>query len=170
MTPGRRGIVDQLVSMGASLNILREVSEGGEPVADILVKSSPLQGGKISGDQIPGIIDEIPILAILGSQTETGLEIRDAGELRVKESDRIRSVVENLHRMGGVVEEYPDGFKVEGQQTLHGSRISSFGDHRIAMSFAVAGLLAEGRTIIEEAECAAVSFPDFYKTLREISR
>jgi 3-phosphoshikimate 1-carboxyvinyltransferase len=155
--------------MGASIEILQEERMGGEPVADLLVQTASLRGGKLYGDQIPGIIDEIPILAILGTQTEMGLEIRDAGELRVKESDRIRTVVDNLRRMGGEVEEYPDGFSVPGRQSLRGSWISSCGDHRIAMSFAVAGLLADGVTTIEEAECAAVSFPDFFQTLQELA-
>jgi 3-phosphoshikimate 1-carboxyvinyltransferase len=118
----------------------------------------------LSGPAIANLIDEIPVLAVFGTQVEGGLEIRDARELRVKESDRIAAVVKNLRRMGAFVEEFRDGFKVE-RSVLKGATIDSFGDHRIAMAFAVAGLFADGETIIDGAECAAVSFPGFFEVL-----
>jgi 3-phosphoshikimate 1-carboxyvinyltransferase len=122
----------------------------------------------INGEIIANIIDEIPILAVFGTQIPGGIEIRDAGELRVKESDRIASVVENLKRMGADVTEYDDGMHV-GQSELKGAEIDSFGDHRIAMAFAVAGLFASGETNIIGAECAAVSFPNFFQALESIA-
>jgi 3-phosphoshikimate 1-carboxyvinyltransferase len=121
----------------------------------------------ISGEIIANLIDEIPILAIFGTRLENGLEIRNAAELRVKESDRISAVVENLRRMGANVEEFEDGLKVY-RSNLKGAEIDSFGDHRIAMAFSVAALFAEGETTINGAECAAVSFPEFYDVLGEI--
>jgi 3-phosphoshikimate 1-carboxyvinyltransferase len=122
----------------------------------------------IAEKQTASLIDEIPVLAVLGTQLETGLEIRDAGELRIKESDRIKSVVENLKLMGATVEEFPDGFRV-GKSKLKGARLDSFGDHRIAMAFAVAGLLAEGETEIAGAECVDISYPGFFDALEEIT-
>jgi 3-phosphoshikimate 1-carboxyvinyltransferase len=119
----------------------------------------------IKGDLVPQVIDEIPILSILATQSEEGMEIRDAGELRVKESDRIRSIVENLRAMGAQVEEFEDGLAIPGRQRLHGALIKTYGDHRIAMSFGVAGLIADAETVIEGAECAGVSFPGFFDTL-----
>ncbi len=169
LNPGRRGILDLLTSMGASIQVIEESWQGGEAVGDIRVRTAALKGGSVRGDQIPGVIDEIPILAVLGTQTEDGLEIRDASELRVKESDRIRRVVENLRAMKAQVEEFEDGFMVAGRQKLTGARIQTCGDHRIAMAFAVAGLIAEGVTEIEDAGCAAVSFPDFYQSLERVT-
>jgi len=168
LNAGRRGILDLMRKMGASIEIGNERIHGGEPVADLCAKTSELMGGKISGDQIPRIIDEIPILAVLGTQTINGIEIRDASELRVKESDRIRGIVDNLRNMGAAVEEYPDGLAVSGQQSLKGTRITTRGDHRIAMAFAIAALLARGETVIQEAECAAVSFPGFFEILQRL--
>ncbi|MDQ3132267.1 MAG: 3-phosphoshikimate 1-carboxyvinyltransferase, partial [Acidobacteriota bacterium] len=121
----------------------------------------------VGGEIIANLIDEIPILAVFGTQIENGLEIRDAAELRVKESDRIAAVVENLRRMNAKVEEFPDGLKVY-QSDLKGAKIESFGDHRIAMAFSIAALFADGETEISGAECAAVSFPEFYEVLDKI--
>lgn len=168
LNPGRRGIVDLLIQMGAFIEVLNLRKLGGEAVGNLRVRSAPLRGGRISGEQIPQVIDEIPILAVLATQTETGLEVRDAGELRVKESDRIQSIVENLRAMGAAVEEFRDGLAVAGRQSLKGAPIRTHGDHRIAMAFAVAGLLAKGETVIEGAECAAVSFPGFFETLERL--
>ncbi len=170
LNPGRRGILDLLTEMGGSLEILEERQQGGEPAGDVRVKTSSLKGGRISGPQIPGLIDEIPILAVLGTQTEEGLMIRDARELRVKESDRIRMVVDNLRAMGASVEEYEDGLFVKGRQKLQGALIQTAGDHRIAMAFSIAGLIARGETEIEDAECAAVSFPEFYQALDQVTQ
>jgi len=170
INPGRRGVVDLLIGMGASIELQNERALGGEPVADLRVSSAELRGGKISGDLLPQVIDEIPILAVLATQTQTGMEIRDASELRVKESDRIKSIVENLRAMGATVEEFADGLAVPGRQRLKGAAIRTYGDHRIAMAFAIAGLLAKGETVIDDAECAAVSFPGFFETLERVKR
>jgi len=132
---------------------------------------SELNGGdsnRIDGPIVANIIDEVPILAVFGTQVQGGIEIRDAGELRVKESDRIAAVAENLRRMEADVEEFEDGLRV-GRSRLKGATVDSFGDHRIAMAFAVAGLLAEGETEIRGAECAAVSFPNFFDVLSSIT-
>jgi 3-phosphoshikimate 1-carboxyvinyltransferase len=127
-----------------------------------------LRGGKIGGAQIPQVIDEVPVLSVLATQSDEGMEIRDAGELRVKESDRIRSIVENLRAMGADVEEFEDGLAIRGRQRLHGAVIKTYSDHRIAMAFAVAGLVAEGETLIEGAECAGVSFPGFFQIMETL--
>ena len=124
-----------------------------------------IESNLISGETVAALIDEIPILAVFGSQLENGLEVRNAEELRVKESDRIKSIVENLRRMNANVEEFPDGFKVKKSQ-LKGAKVDSFGDHRIAMAFAVAALSAEGETEIVNPDCAAVSFPEFFQYAR----
>src|SRR5205085_10064471 len=124
----------------------------------------------LRGADVPALIDELPLLAVVGSQVEGGLEIRDARELRVKESDRISAVVENLRAMGAEVEEYEDGLRVGGPTPLRGARVRSFGDHRIAMAFAVAALKADGETYIEGAEeCVAVSFPEFFALLESVT-
>jgi len=169
LNPGRRGIVDLLMEMGASIEILGTRVQGGEPVADLRVRPAALRGGKIGGAHIPQVIDEVPVLSVLATQSEEGMEIRDASELRVKESDRIRSIVENLRAMGAHVEEFEDGLAIPGRQRLHGGVIKSYGDHRIAMAFAVAGLVAAGETQIEGAECASVSFPGFFQTLEKMT-
>lgn len=145
-----------------------------EPVATIRVRGgiarrSRTEPNLVKGSTIANIIDEIPILAVFGTQIDGGIEIRDASELRVKESDRIYAIVENLRRMGASVIEFPDGLKVERSE-LNGAIIDSFGDHRIAMAFAVAGLLAEGETEIRGAESADVSFPGFFETLASVVR
>ena len=130
-----------------------------------------MKGGVISGDTIALLIDELPMLAALGPFTEEGLEFRDASELRVKESDRIAALAENLRKMGATVEERPDGLRVEGRKAgkLHGAEIEPHGDHRIAMAFAIAGLAAEGKTVIRDADCAGVSFPTFYSELERLT-
>jgi 3-phosphoshikimate 1-carboxyvinyltransferase len=168
LNPGRRRIVDLLIDMGASIEILDSRLQGGEPVADLRVRPAALRGGKIDGAQIPQLIDEVPVLSVLATQSDEGMEIRDAGELRVKESDRIRSIIENLRAMGAQVEEFEDGLAVPGRQRLRGAAIKTYGDHRIAMAFAVAGLVADGETVIEGAECAGVSFPEFFEILETL--
>jgi 3-phosphoshikimate 1-carboxyvinyltransferase len=170
LNPGRRGIVDLLIEMGAAIEILDSQLQGGEPVADVRVRPAVLRGGKIGGTQIPQVIDEVPILSVLATQSDEGMEIRDAGELRVKESDRIRTIVENLRAMGAHVEEFEDGLAIRGRQRLQGAVIKTYGDHRIAMAFAVAGLVAEGETLIEGAECAGVSFPGFFQIMETLRR
>ena len=118
---------------------------------------------------MPGLIDELPVLCVLGTQTEHGLSFRGAAELRVKESDRIGVVAENLRRMGAKVEEYPDGLRVAGRQKLRGAEIDTHADHRIAMAFAVAGLVAEGTTVIRDSGCVEISFPSFFEVLDRIA-
>jgi 3-phosphoshikimate 1-carboxyvinyltransferase len=168
LSSGRRGIVDMMMKMGASIEVINQRIDGGEAVGDLYARTSELKGGRIEGKDVPQLIDEIPILAVLGTQTAKGIEIRDASELRVKESDRIRSIVDNLRSMGATVEEFPDGLFVAGKQSLNGAQINTHGDHRIAMAFAIAGLLARGETIIQDAECAGVSFPNFFETLQRL--
>jgi 3-phosphoshikimate 1-carboxyvinyltransferase len=171
LNPTRTAILDLLASMGASVQILGLKSSNGELVGDLAVKGALLKGGVIAGDQIPLMIDELPMLAALGPYTEEGIEIRDAAELRVKESDRIVALAGNLRRMGAVVEERPDGLRVEGKHAakLRGAEIEPRGDHRIAMAFAVAGLAAEGPTVIRDSDCAGVSFPNFYQELNRLA-
>lgn len=171
LNPTRTAILDLFASMGASIAILGLKSAHGEIVGDLSVKGASLKGGVIAGEQIPLLIDELPMLAALGPFTEEGIEIRDAAELRVKESDRIAALAENLRRMGAKVEERPDGLKVEGRSAgkLHGAEIAPRGDHRIAMAFAVAGLAAEGNTVIRDADCAGVSFPAFFEELNRLA-
>jgi 3-phosphoshikimate 1-carboxyvinyltransferase len=171
LNPTRTAILDVFASMGAAVQILGLRSSHGELVGDLAVKGASLKGGVIAGEQIPLVIDELPMLAALGPYTEEGIEIRDAAELRVKESDRIAALAENLWRMGAKVEERPDGLKVEGRHAgkLHGAEIEPRGDHRIAMAFAAAGLGADGPTVIRDADCAGVSFPDFYKELNRMA-
>ncbi len=171
LNPTRTAILDLFAAMGASIEILGLKSAHGEIVGDLAVQGASLKGGVIAGEQIPLVIDELPMLAALGPHTEEGIEIRDAAELRVKESDRIAALAENLRRMGASVEERPDGLKVEGRRAgkLRGAEIEPHGDHRIAMAFAVAGLAAEGNTAIRDADCAGVSFPTFFHELNRLA-
>jgi 3-phosphoshikimate 1-carboxyvinyltransferase len=171
LNPTRTAILDLLASMGASIEITGLKSSHGEIVGDLSVKGSSLKGGVIAGEQIPLVIDELPMLAALGPFTEQGIEIRDATELRVKESDRIAALAENLRRMSAVVEERPDGLKIAGRSAgkLRAAEIEPHGDHCIALAFAVAGLAAQGNTVIRDAGCAAVSFPTFFSELNHLA-
>jgi 3-phosphoshikimate 1-carboxyvinyltransferase len=172
LNPTRTAVLDLFLSMGASIQMPSLRSAHGEIVGDLAVKGAPMKGAVIEGEQIALLIDELPMLAALGPFTENGIEFRDASELRVKESDRIAALAENLKRMGANVEERPDGLKVEGRRAgkLHGAEIDSKGDHRIAMAFAVAGLAAEGETVIRGAECAGVSYPTFFEDLKRVAQ
>ncbi len=171
LNPRRRALVDYLINAGVSVTVHNVSEQAGEARGDLLVSYDPAPLNSslppISGALSAALIDEIPILAVLGSQAG-GVEIRDARELRVKESDRIAVMAANLRAMGAVVEEFPDGMKIAGRQRLAGAAIESYGDHRIAMSFAVAGLVASGETRINRAECADVSFPGFYTALANL--
>lgn len=169
LNPTRSAIIGVLRGFGASIEIANGGESGGEPVGTIIVTGSDLRssGEVVRGKIIANLIDEIPILAVCGTQVPGGIEIRDAGELRIKESDRIAAVAENLRRMNAEVEEFEDGLRV-GKSELNGSTVDSFGDHRIAMAFAVAGLFAAGETEIIGADCAAVSFPNFFETLDSV--
>jgi 3-phosphoshikimate 1-carboxyvinyltransferase len=170
LNPTRAAVLDVLSEWGAHLKIASARGEAGEVAGDISVRHTPLAGGVLAGARIAQLIDELPLLAALGPYTEQGVEIRDAGELRVKESDRIAVVAENLRRMGARVEERSDGLRVEGRTAgrLRGAEIDPHGDHRIAMAFAVAALGAEGPTRIRHADCAAVSYPDFFAVLERL--
>jgi 3-phosphoshikimate 1-carboxyvinyltransferase len=171
LNPTRTAILDVFASMGASLQMLSVRSAHGEIVGDLAVKGASLKGGVIEGDQIPLVIDELPMLAALGPYTEQGIEIRNAAELRVKESDRIAALAENLRRMGATVEERPDGLRVEGRSAgkLRGAEIEPYGDHRIAMAFAIAALGANGSTVIRDSDCAGVSYPTFFDDLERVA-
>jgi len=170
LNPTRAAILDWFKQMGAALTIASVQTKHGELVGDLSIKGAQLNGGVISGALVPLLIDELPMLAALAPYTEQGIEICDAGELRVKESDRIAALAENLKRMGATVEERPDGLRVEGRAAgkLHGAEIDPRGDHRIAMAFAVAGLAASGETRILNSDCAAVSYPTFFEELRRL--
>jgi 3-phosphoshikimate 1-carboxyvinyltransferase len=167
LNPTRTRILDFLISLGASIHIASVQMRDGELVGDIAVRSSRLEGGQVSGAQVAEMIDELPMLAALGPFTHSGIAIRDASELRVKESDRIAALAEGLRQMGAQVEEYADGLRVGGVSAgkLRGGEGNPRGDHRIAMALAVAALGAEGETVIHDADCAAVSFPEFFALL-----
>lgn len=164
--PTRIGWIQALRRMGADLELVDEGLSVGEPVATLLVRHSPrLRAIRIEGEEIPSLIDEIPILAVVATQAEGTTEIRGASELRVKESDRIAAMAEGLTRMGAEVEPLPDGLRIHGPTPLRGARVDAASDHRVAMSLAVAGLRAAGETTIEGGEWASVSFPDFFRAL-----
>lgn len=170
LNPTRTGIIDVLIRMGAHIREVVSDPEDGEPSGTLEIHGSTLQGTEIAGEEIPNVIDEIPILAIAGALAEGTTVIRDARELRVKETDRIAAICSNLRAMGASVEEQDDGLIIHGPATLRGARLPSYGDHRIAMAFAIAGLFAKGETIIENAECANTSYPGFEKLLQAIQR
>jgi 3-phosphoshikimate 1-carboxyvinyltransferase len=170
LNPTRSALLDFLVSIGADLDIRDLRMQAGEPVGDLEVRHARIRGGVIEKELAAALIDEIPVLAVLGAASEEGLVVRDAAELRVKETDRIATVAENLGRMGVSVEVFPDGLRVPGRQRFHGAEFDSFGDHRIAMAFAVAALAASGESTILAPEAASVSFPDFYRILAEIAQ
>jgi len=175
VNPTRVLFLDQLRTMGLDVEIIGVGEDNHEPVGSIRVRGSrqQLSGGSdsritIRGLVVPQLIDELPLLAALGSQIEGGIEIRDAAELRVKESDRIAATALNLRAMGADVEEFDDGLRVAGPVELRGAKIDPHRDHRIAMAFAIAALLAEGETEITDAECVAVSFPEFFELLESV--
>ncbi|SPE36001.1 3-phosphoshikimate 1-carboxyvinyltransferase [Candidatus Sulfopaludibacter sp. SbA6] len=165
LNPTRSALLDFLIGMGARIRIPDLESRNGELVGEIQVEHSTLRGGIIDLGLTAALIDEIPVLAVLGAATEEGITVRDASELRIKETDRIRTVVDNLRRMGVAAEELPDGMVVPGGQKFRAAELDSFGDHRIAMAFAVAALRADGDSVIHGAEAASVSFPEFWETL-----
>lgn len=163
VNPTRVGIIEVLRAMGARIRLFNERESAGEPVADVEVESSELKGISIGGEMIPRLIDEVPVLAVAAAVAGGTTEIRDADELRVKESDRVAVVAAELARMGARVEELPDGLRIEGGRPLAGNSCRTYGDHRLGMSMAVAGLVAEGETVIEDADCVDVSFPHFWE-------
>ncbi|HWT64965.1 MAG TPA: 3-phosphoshikimate 1-carboxyvinyltransferase [Terracidiphilus sp.] len=167
MNPTRAALLDVLTTLGAQIAVLDLQEKNAELVGTVQITALPegLRSAAITGGLAAQLIDELPVLAAIAPYTSGGIRIRDAKELRVKESDRIALVVKNLRAMGAEVEEFEDGLDVPGGQTLHGSTIDSGGDHRIAMAFAVAGLRAEGDTLIQGAESAGISFPEFFDLL-----
>jgi 3-phosphoshikimate 1-carboxyvinyltransferase len=169
MNPTRARLLDILVQMGLKISVAHLEEHNGELVGTIEARGAAWTGAVIAGEDSAALIDEIPVLAAVAPYTENGLEVRDAKELRVKESDRIAAVATNLRKMGAAVEEFPDGMKISGQQRLHGAELDSFGDHRIAMAFAVAALRAEGDTTILGADAAGVSYPTFFEELQTVA-
>jgi len=169
LNPTRSALLDFLLSMGARIRVRNLAFAAGEPVGDIEVQHAPVRGGVIEKDLTAALIDEIPALAVLGAASEEGLTVRDASELRVKETDRIATIAENLKRMGVEVEVAPDGLTVPGKQRFHAAVVDSFGDHRIAMAFSVAALAADGECTVRDAGAAAVSFPEFFRILQALA-
>ncbi len=165
INPTRDGILRVIREMGGSIEIIPCKKPGAEPAADILVRSSSLHGCVIEGDLIPALIDELPVIAVLAAFAEGTTVIRDAGELRVKESDRLQIITSSLQSMGADVIPTEDGMIIHGGRNLRGALIDSHMDHRIAMSFAIASLIAEGETEILNADCVNISYPGFYKDL-----
>jgi 3-phosphoshikimate 1-carboxyvinyltransferase len=169
LNPTRSALLDFLVGAGASLKVLRIESVNGELIGDLEVRHAPIRGGVIEKDLAAALIDEIPVLAVLGAASEEGLIIRDAQELRIKETDRIATVADNFKRMGIEIEVTPDGMRIPGRQTFRAAAFDSFGDHRIAMAFAVAALRGEGPSTIDNADAASVSFPEFWNILEQVA-
>jgi 3-phosphoshikimate 1-carboxyvinyltransferase len=165
INPSRTGVLDVLQEMGANIRMENVREDGNEPSADLVAESSDLRGIEIGGDIIPRVIDELPVLAMAASQASGRTVIRDAAELRVKESDRISATAEGLDALGATIREVEDGMIIEGGSKLTGAEVVSHGDHRIAMSMAVAGLVADGETYIGDSEAADVSYPSFWETL-----
>lgn len=170
INPSRTGVLDVLKAMGARIKIENVREDAGEPYADLIAESSRLEATEICGDIVPRVIDELPVLALAACFARGTTVIRDAQELRVKESDRIRTTVEGLSRLGARIEERPDGMVIHGGAPLTGADCQAFGDHRIAMTMAVAGLLARGETVVTGMEAAGVSYPNFGETLAQLQR
>jgi 3-phosphoshikimate 1-carboxyvinyltransferase len=170
VNPTRTGIIDALLDMGAKIKEEKRHLEGNEPVADLYVESSQLKAVELGGNIIPRLIDEIPLLAVAACAAKGDTIIRDAGELRVKESDRIATTARELCRLGANVEELPDGMIIHGGSLLLGTEVKSHFDHRLAMSLAIAGLIAEGETMIRGAYVAEISYPSFWEELEKLAR
>lgn len=170
LNPSRTGVLSVLERMGARLARGGESTEAGEPRGTVQVSGQGLVGATIAGAEIPNVIDELPVLAVAGALARGTTTIRDAGELRVKESDRLAVVAHHLLEMGADVTELADGLEIRGGRPLRGARLASHGDHRIAMAFAVAGLFAEGETVITDTDCVETSYPGFSRQLEGICR
>ena len=169
MNPTRARLLDILMQMGLRVSVTQIEQHHGELVGTIEARGDTWKGGTIAGADTAALIDEIPVLAAIAPYSENGLEVRDAKELRVKESDRIAAVATNLRKMGAEVEERPDGLRIPGHQRLRGAELESLGDHRVAMAFAIAALRVEGETTILGADAAGVSYPTFFNDLRSIA-
>lgn len=167
----RTGFIEALKNMGANIEIFNTTEQGGEPVGDIFVKSSSgLKGINVQGDIIPKLIDEFPILCVIATQAEGKTVIKDAKDLRAKESDRIKAMTSELKKMGVKIKEFEDGVEIEGPCRLIGTEVYSYKDHRIAMALSIAGLIAEGETKIKDADCVDISFPEFYELLEMLQK
>lgn len=169
LNPTRTGILAVLLRMGAKLREEEQTRGPGEPCGRIEIVGRSLRGTEIGGAEIPNVIDELPVLAVAGALAGGTTVIKDAAELRVKESDRLAVVARHLTAMGADVTEHPDGLEIRGGRPLHGARLESHGDHRIAMAFAIAGLFADGETVIENASCVETSYPGFAGQLERIA-
>jgi 3-phosphoshikimate 1-carboxyvinyltransferase len=169
LNPTRTALLDVLRAMGAQIKLLHVEEANGELIGNLQVKSSRMKGGVIEGATTAALIDEIPILSVLGAVSEQGLIVRNAAELRVKETDRIDTIAKGLRAMGATVTTTEDGLEIPGRQKLKAAEIQSYGDHRIAMAFSIAALAADAPSFIHDAGAASVSFPEFYATLRNIS-
>ena len=169
--PTRTGVLEALAAMGATVRpeAVSGTGSAAEPAADLVVRGGALRGTEIGGTLIPRLIDEVPVLAVAAALAEGGTEIRDAAELRVKESDRIRAVAGELGKMGARVTERPDGLRIEGPTRLRGAVVTSGGDHRMAMALVIAGLLADGETVVEDTDCIATSFPGFLTAVNDLA-
>ncbi|ERN54193.1 3-phosphoshikimate 1-carboxyvinyltransferase [Alkalihalophilus marmarensis] len=170
LNPTRSGIIDVLKKMGASLTVSNEKVVSGEPIADLTIETSSLKGIEIGGDLIPRLIDEIPVIAVLASQAEGKTVIKDAEELKVKETNRIDTVVSELKKLGASIEATEDGMIIEGSRGLKGATVNSYGDHRIGMAMAIAGLITEGQVDIERSEAIAVSYPSFFEHIDRLTK
>jgi 3-phosphoshikimate 1-carboxyvinyltransferase len=170
LNPTRTAILDVLRGMGAFIKLLHIEQVNGELIGNLQIKTSRIRGGTIDGATTAAVIDEIPVLAVLGAISEEGLIVRNASELRVKETDRIETLANNLREMGITVSTTEDGIEVPGKQKFHAGELKSYGDHRIAMAFSVAALAADDASKIEGADAASVSFPEFYDTLRQVAQ
>jgi len=168
VNPTRTGIIEILNKMGAKINILNYQIKSNEPQADLKIEYSELKGMEIKEEMMPFLIDELPLIAVVATQAQGKTVVSGARELRVKETDRIKAIVSELKKMGADIEEKEDGFIVTGPSKLKGAVCESYDDHRIAMSLAVAALLAEGKTVIKNSECIDISFPGFEKTLQKL--
>lgn len=168
LNPTRTGLLDVLQTMGANISVQEYQTNSSEPIGEIYVRTSQLSGATITPEAIPKLIDEIPILAVLATQAKGKTIVTGARELRVKESDRLKSIVTNLAAMGIDIKELDDGFIIEGPQKLNSASVDSFEDHRIAMAFSIAGLISEGNTYIENVDCVRISMPNFYEALANI--
>ena len=165
LNPTRTGLLDVLSAMGASIRLTHERQQGHEPVADVTIQTSKLQGAEIGGDTVVRMIDEFPVLAVAATQAHGTTIVRNAAELHIKETDRIAAIVAELRKLGASIAPLQDGFVVDGPTPLHGAVVDSHGDHRMALALAVAGLVADGQVVVENAECIADSFPGFIEMM-----
>lgn len=168
LNPTRTGLIDVLLEMGANIEVTETGTEAGEPIGDIRVQYSKLRGTEIGGDIVVRMIDEFPVLMVAALYSKGETVVRDAKELRVKETDRIAVMAQELRKLGAEIEEREDGFRIVGKQNLMGTTVDGHDDHRIAMSLTIAGLLADEMTVVTDAKCASDSFPGFAQTLESL--